>query len=243
MSHHGDKKVTVLPLRDQTPGSWHGHMWSFTTVPGFWRCLGHSFRQCHAQRSRKNAGCGHVMPMGICRTGMPRAPFFGDYGMTSEVPQGGSVSTTIENPSLPVIVVPRVCEYSRKKGFRRSVTVHGVPSAGDPLSSFGSCCDGHMPPITDRSGDLTVAYCPDTCSCYMGTAWGPHRVTMGPQVVPMCYLKPAHMYLWDFGGECVLGYLQSGAKLRTQRALPRKGGELLPMVCRVAPIRFRVGEG
>ena len=60
----------------------------------------------------------------------------------------------------------------------------------------------------------------------------------------MSFFKPAHIHHMGFGRGlgCVLGYLQTGAKLRTQRTQPKKGGELLPMVRRVAPIRFRVGE-
>ena len=79
-SYHSDKRGAVLPLSDRTSGPWHSHMWSSTTVPGFCRCLGHSFRQYHAQRSRKHAGYDHVTPMGICqigKPGMPRAPFLG----------------------------------------------------------------------------------------------------------------------------------------------------------------------
>ena len=56
--------------------------------------------------------------------------------------------------------------------------------------------------------------------------------------------RAEHRGFWR-GLGCVLGYLQSGAKLelRTQRwAQPKKRGKLLPMVRHVAPIRFRVGR-
>jgi len=57
-------------------------------------------------------------------------------------------------------------------------------------------------------------------------------------VYSTCTYKPAHIHLWDFGGDWGVywGTCKAGPNTETQRwAQLRKGGKLLPMVRREAP--------
>ena len=107
-------------------------------------------------------------------------------------------------------------------------------------------------PTENRLGEAQVAErgkgesrAPRTCNTRsLGTI--PREKGPGP-VHATCLrskeLINRHTYaygIWE-GIGCVLVYLQRGATQNTTDTA-KKGGELLPVVRRVAPIRFRVGE-